>query len=191
MNAAAAAAAAAAITTVANSKGAPAAQPINDSANVACVNGRSNGEVKSVAEPKATAANDVAPPVNDVRVIYTNVNHFDSANNRLTDATQQRDRTISECSTRALTDDAHSDRFSVHSDKSACHDTTDNTNNNKTLKNANIDEDIVVLRRPPTSPKDSLKVFIALFYLLAFSVCFRLCWPIRECGNLGFSATFN
>lgn len=168
MNAAAAAAAATAPT---NPKGPAPPPPNNDSAPAPCVNGRTNGEVKTMAEPKTYVVNDIATPVNDVRVIYTNVNHFDSANNRLSDVAEKRDSTLSECSTLALTDDGQSDRLSVQSDKSACHDTTDNTNNNKMVKNANapgIDEDIVVLRRAPTSPKDSSKVFIVHFSIACY-----------------------
>lgn len=135
------------------------------------VNGQSNGD--ATIGPETSGTRCTAPNENDVRVIYTNVNQLDRSNNRLTNDTKSCNDLVLE----HHADAKKSDRLSTNSDKDVCYD-PDNTqcitNNNNTLKNANAvernDDDVVVLRRLPTTPKDSLKVYTLVF--IDFSVFF-------------------
>lgn len=157
MNAAAAAAAAANSMKYSSTSSAS-----KDSMSAICLNGRTNGE-----STEAKTSPSDTPAVNDVRVIYTNVNHFHNSNNRLPDETISQNGLMLEHNMHTQLNHKQSDRLSTNSDKECV------INNNNTLKNANAidnEDDIVVLRHHQISPKDNLKVSttvsISTFHLL-------------------------
>lgn len=110
---------------------------------------------------------------NDVRVIYTNVNHLNTTNNRSSDENHytqlydgsdddQKSKAIVtiECDTNAMVTAKDNDRCSLQQNSSQI---INNNNNNKSINDKHVDdeEDIVVLRRPQASSNSSLKVLIS------------------------------
>lgn len=105
--------------------------------------------------------------VNDVRVIYTNVNNLNASNNQLSEENQYNQLYNDSMNDRNINNETDiSNKLTAKHDSDKCRSNNRKiiSNNNNTIKNENTDdEEVVVLRRPQVSPNNSIKVFNTSF----------------------------
>lgn len=105
--------------------------------------------------------------VNDVRVVYTNVNNLNASNNQLSEENQCNQLYNDSMNDRNINNETDiSNKLTAKHDSDKCQANNRKiiSNNNNTIKNENIDdEEVVVLRRSQVSPNNSIKVFNTSF----------------------------